>query len=204
MRKLYIAVASFLAALINLFMEKAPAVLGRFRTHDVSYLYRMPGGIPGDINRTHPVWVEPCINDPTTPVPLFGVPVVCTAAGNSVRPIGAGDGALTDIYGIAARPYPFQQSSAQNYGQADFGVGVPPVHQPLDVMRIGAMTVLLNGAASVVKGGRVFVWIGVTGGGHVRGGFEGAGSTASTIELDGRILFNGPADPQGNVELTRI
>lgn len=203
MRKLHLLVAGFIATLASLF--KVPATItSRFRTHDISYLYRMPGGIPGDVNRTHPAWIEPCVNDPSTPVPLFGVPVVCTATGNSVRPIGAGDGSLTNIYGFSVRPYPFQQANATNYGEADLGAGVPPLNQPLDVMRTGAMTVFLNGSAAVVKGGRVYVWIGASGGGHIRGGLEGASDTASTIELNDNILWNGPADPQGNVELTRI
>src|SRR5262249_32652460 len=100
--------------------------------------YRMDGGIPGDVNRTHPSSIEPALNDPSTPVTAYGVPVLATSAGNSVRPVASGDTAVTHVYGFSVRPYPINQATTSNsFGAVGYGGGTPPVGRTIDVMRHG-------------------------------------------------------------------
>lgn len=187
---------------------KAPGkFVGRRRTLDATnpmvFKYRMGAGFPGDINRTRPFDVEPCLPSPTLPPLLPGVPVVSDPATNSVRRIGAGDGALTAIYGVAVRAFPVQSTGTANaYDAQPFGVSPLPVNQTVDVLRKGYIQVKLSGAAASAKGSPVFVWFAASAGSHVQGGFEAVATAGSTFPLDAaKTSFNGPADADGNVEL---
>jgi hypothetical protein len=179
--------------------------VGRRRTTDsnagpvTSIKYRMGAGFAGDVNRTHPASIEPCLIDPTTPPTFFGEPVVVDATSQGVRALKATDTALDAVYGIAVRPYPFQQSTATAGAPATLGAATPPTTQPIDVLRSGYIMVPVVGAA--VKGGRVFVWIAAASGAHVQGGFEIAASGSNTIALDEKSYFNGSPDANGLVEL---
>ncbi len=186
---------------------KAPFVLrrslGRHRTVDTSIPFRMGAGFPGDVNRGHPASIQPCLISPINPVLGYGVPVVVDTAGGAnggVRPLGAADGALTDIWGVSVRPYPIQQASGSNYGEVGYGTGVPPQVQPLDVIRGGYVMVPVVGQS--VKGGAVFVWVAASGGGHIQGGFEIQASGGNTCALDPKFFqFNSPPDSTGIAEL---
>lgn len=184
--------------------ERVQIYRGRVMAHDTAYQFRMGAGFVGDVNRTHPSAIEPCLIDPANPPLLFGSAVmVDRTATNGVRAPVVGDNAAAgSIFGVAVRPFPFQQASGGP--AAAYGGEVPPATGVIDVMKSGYIMVKLNGATAAVKGGSVFVWADVTGGGHINGGFEAAATGGSTIGLDAsgnRIYFNGPADANGIVEL---
>jgi hypothetical protein len=182
-----------------------PRSLGRFRTCDVAFQYRAGAGFPGDVSRGHPASIQPCLIDPNAPPTQFGQPVVVDAVTQGVRPIVAGDIALTDIWGVAVRPYPFQQSTtANNYGAVPTGQAGVANLQPIDVLTGGYILVLVNTAtaAAVAKGGAVFIWCGAAGGGHTVGGFEGQASGGNTMALStGRYKWNSPVDGSNVAEL---
>jgi hypothetical protein len=182
-------------------MSTYPRRLGRARTHDIAYNYRMGAGFAGEINRAHPVSVEPCAPSAATPPTAFGQPVVVDPASQGVRPLVATDTALTDVYGVTARPFPFQVASATNYGATPIGAAVvPPTSQPVDVVRSGYVMVPVVG--NTVKGGAVNIWIAASAAPHVQGGFEAVVTAGSTITLtNSKTTFNGAPDANGIVEL---
>src|SRR5271170_8003134 len=86
-------------------------------TRDAAFTFRMGAGFVGDVNRTHPVTIEPCLIDPTYPALNYGVAVLADqAAPNGVRGLQTSDSGITAIYGITVRPFPLQQQSTTNYG----------------------------------------------------------------------------------------
>lgn len=172
----------------------------RMKAKDAAFQFRMGAGFPGDVNRTHPVSIEPALPNASTPPTLYGEAVLVDTATNSVRPFAAGDTGVTAAYGITVRPYPFQQSSASNYGAAALGSAAPPTTGAIDIMRSGYMTVQIPAGVAVTKGGAVYVWCAASSGAHVQGGFEGAASGGNTAALAG-CTFNGPADASGVVEI---
>lgn len=167
----------------------------RAKTRDISYGYRMPAGFPGDVNRTHPVSIEPVLLDTVDPVRLYGDPVILNAA-NGVRGFKAGDTA-TKIYGIAVRPYPTQQESGGM--SSAIGAAVPPTKGVLDVIREGYVVVKCNNGAPV-KGGAVFVRIAAATGPKPLGGLEAVADGGNTLALT-NCWFNGPVDANGITEL---
>lgn len=175
--------------------------VGRARTCDISFGYRMGAGFPGDVNRTHPANIEPTLIDPSAPPTLYGQAVVVDATSQGVRPLVAGDSSLTAIYGITVRPFPIQGQSSSNYGASNIGAATPPTSQPMDVLRSGYIMSTLSGSAAAVKGGTVYVWVAASTGTHIQGNFEAAATGGSTIQLDAKTSFNGPADASGVVEI---
>lgn len=179
--------------------------LGRRRTCDVSFLGRMPAGSPGDVTRHYPpATIEPCQLATLTPPTLFGQAVVPSLlSDNGVRLVQAGDTALTDIYGITARPFPIQQPTAATaFAPATIGTGGIATTQPVDVLRSGYILVSLpTGNAAPVKGGTVYVWIAADTGAHKQGGFETAASGGNTIALGPKSTWQGGIDSNGNAEL---
>lgn len=174
---------------------RAPALdLGRHRTCDVAFPYRMGAGFPGDVNRSHPFSVEPTLMSLVLPVLLYGLGVVIETATNKVRGVQPGD---TDLYGIAVRPYPIQQGSGGM--SAAFGTAVPPLTQPLDVLKLGYIMASIVGAP--LKGGTVYVWSAASAGAHVQGGFEAANPGGSGFAVSARCTFNGPTDANGVGEI---
>lgn len=172
----------------------------RMKTRDVAFAFRMGAGFPGDVNRSHPASIEPCMNDVQTPVTLFGQPVLCDTTDQSVRPFAAGDASDTVPagYGISVRPYPFQQASASNFGEASIGAAPVPAGA-IDVLRAGYIMGKLN-TGTAAKGAPVYVWCAATSGSHIQGGLETAASSGNTVQLK-NATFNGKADAQGNVEI---
>jgi hypothetical protein len=178
--------------------------LGRHRTVDTAFTFRMGAGFAGDVNRGHPASIQPSLISPNNPVTAYGQPVVIDTSGGAnggVRPLSAGDTALTDIWGITVRPYPIQQpTTANNYGAVPYGGAiVPPALQPIDIMRGGYMMVSVVGAPA--RGGTVYIWCAASGGGHIQGGFEAAASGGNTATLAAPWAWNSPADSNGIAEI---
>lgn len=197
-----------LVAMISLILPPTSVVsvrkVGVFRMkfRDVAFKYRMGAGFPGDVNRMHPASIEPCLNDATTPILLYGVPVTTTAAGNSVRPLGVDDAAAPTWLGVSVRPFPRQAASAGAYGAVGLGAAIPPAGEAIDVLRKGYIMVQLpTDAAPVVKGGPVYYRKTASAGTHTLGGFEGAADGANTAVFPSNITFNGPQDANGVVEV---
>lgn len=170
----------------------------RAKTRDVAFGFRMGAGFAGDVNRTHPATIEPVMSSVVSPLTAYGQPVLIASDGVSVRPYTVGDTAVA-AYGILIRPFPVQQSSASNFGQADFGNGVPAPGIN-DVLRSGYIMVKLPAGQAVVKNGPAFVWVAASSGIHVQGGLENAASGGNTVAL-ANCTFNGPADTAGVTEL---
>lgn len=185
--------------------------LGRATTHDTttypytSFTYRMSAGFPGDVTRTHPASIYAGVQHATLPVLYAGQACIADPTTNTLRGVGAGDTALTAVYGFAVRSYPFQQSaSTAAYGAIPFGASPLPTNQPIDALQRGAILGQMNvGSAVVGKGSAVFIWCAATSGNHVQGGYEAAASAGNTMALDQSYTYNGPADANGVVEIVR-
>jgi hypothetical protein len=175
--------------------------IGVLRTCDAAFTFRMNTGFPGEVNRTHPASIEPCLIDVNSPPTAFGQPCVVDATTQGVRPLAAGDTALDSIYGFTVRPYPTQQQSGGM--SSSFNSQTPPVSGIVDVLRSGyILTPLSNPTVQPVKGGRVYIWIAASSGAHVQNGVEAAATGGSTIELDEKSSFNGSAGPDGICEVS--
>lgn len=165
------------------------------------FKYRMNTGFAGDVNRTHPAGIEPCLIDATYPPTFFGQGVIADAAApNGVRVPASGDSGAADAYGVTVRPFPFQQQSTTNYGANTFGGEAPPTTGIVDILRSGYIIVTLQGAAAATKGGTVHMCI-VAGTGYVVGGFSADTVSGTFITLGQHTTFNGPAGADGLVEL---
>lgn len=175
-------------------------VVGHKKTRDIAIQFRMRAGFAGSVNRSHPAFIEPALNDVTNPVAFYGEPVIVNGAANSVRGIIAADTTNVAIYGIAVRPFPTQQSTdTVGFGTAVIGgLSVPPSGE-IDVLREGYAMVPING--NVVKGGQVFIWSAATALPHVQGGFESVTPGGSGFAVT-NAFFNGPADASGIGEIT--
>jgi hypothetical protein len=171
----------------------------------MAFPFRMNAGFAGDVNRSHPVSIEPGKNDTTNPVQFFGQAVIGVTANNSYRGVLSSDTGVTTIDGIAARPFPIQQVSAVNFGAIAFGAAVLPPAGEIDVVKKGYILVPIFGQPT--KFGAVNLWIAAsTGGGvfgtdHVQGGFEASATGGSTVALT-NCRFNGPPDPNGIGEIS--
>lgn len=159
-----------------------------------AFTFRMPAGIPGDINRAQQATVETqqitAAGQANAPV-SFGVGVLIDATSGKVRLPTTGD---TALYGLLVRAFP------TNAAQDGLGTSTPPAAGWVDVMKRGYMTVLLQGATAAKKGGIVYCRIQNPGGGLLVGGFEAA-TSGDVIALPGTCYFTGPADASGNVEI---
>ncbi len=194
---------TLLSQLVAAIFGSGAIARGRAFTCDAAFAFRMGAGFPGDVNRTHPVSIEPALQS-NTPVANYGFPCVVAGDGtNGVRPFAAGDGALTTLYGVTVRPFPQQASSGSAFGAAAFGSATPPAVGEIDVVRQGYVTVQLpSDAPTAAKGGAVFIWIAASAGTHTQGGFESVASGGNTIALAAtRYMFNGPQDASGFAEL---
>lgn len=178
--------------------------LGRFRTCDTSFTFRMGAGFAGDVNRGHPASILPKIIDTSVgPSPLYGQPCILVAATGGVRQFAAGDTGLTDSFGVVVRPYPIQQASNTNFsGAVPYGAISPPSLQPLDVLRAGYVMVQLPAGQTPQPGGLVYVWCAASGAGHTQGNFEASASGGNTAALASpKFFWNSPVDANGVAEL---
>ena len=162
-----------------------------------AFLFRMPAGIAGMLNRTEIATVEAQIVMTTNPPTSYGVPIAIDATALQVRPIGAGDPAA-NVYGFLVRPYP----TNGNQINEPIGTGTPATVGTCNVMRRGYMAVKLNGATNATKNQPVYVRI--AGGTTAKpvGGIEAVADAtpANTIALP-NAYFMGPSDAAGNVEI---
>jgi hypothetical protein len=171
----------------------------RAKTHDVAFGFRMGAGFQGDVNRSHPVSIEPNLTSDINPPTSYGQAVLVSTIDQGMRAFAAGDVALTQAYGITVRPYPVQQSSGSNFGAAAIGAAVP-ASGIIDVVRFGYIMVTLPVGQVPVKNGQAVVWGAASSGIHIQGGFEAAASAGNTATL-ANAHFNGAPDANGNVEL---
>lgn len=183
----------------------APAVIikrGRHRTCDVAFPFRMGAGFAGDVNRTHPFTVEPGPIDSTNPPTAYGQLCVVDATSKRWRVVQPGDAAGTPAaIGVAVRPFPIQQArTSVDWATIGFGSGTPPTSQPIDILRMGYVIVPAVGTPG--KGDAVYVWMAVTAGAHIQGGFEAVNPAGNGFLVDaGETTFNGAPDSAGFTEI---
>lgn len=158
----------------------------------VSFLYRMPAGIPGDVTRPSQSTIEPGQIDASAPPTRYGV--FLKLVSGKLQAVGAGDASAV-IYGLLARPFP------TNAANDPLGTATPPTSGLCDPMVRGYMTVKLA-LGTAAKGGAVYVV--TTAGGSVVGGdivtsaAPAGGGTATAVP---NCIFMGAADASGNVEV---
>jgi hypothetical protein len=164
----------------------------------VSFVYRMPAGVPGEVTRGFALAViEPQVITPsgTTGAPTaYGVPLIVDATSGNVgnlRTLASGD---TQVYGVLVRPFPTGAS------QDALGTSTPPASGLCDVLKDGYISVLLSGSTAAAKGGQVYVWTGAAGSGHIVGGWEAANPSSNGFAVTS-AYFTGPADSN---EITEI
>lgn len=172
----------------------------------MAFQFRMGAGFFGDVNRTHPFWVEPGEMDPTNPPTAYGQAVVVDSVSKKIRRVLATDGALTHIYGITVRPFPIQDpgTSAPYGAQSLGGFTTPAAGQPIDVLRSGYIMSYVNGTPG--KGDPVYVWIAANNAPtDYQGFFEAAASGGNTVLITPagtyETVFNGPPDANGCGEI---
>jgi len=174
----------------------------RARTLDVAFTYRMGAGFPGDVNRTHPASITPGLMNTTTPVRLYGDPVLIDSATNSYRGFAVGDTAVVTLKGVLVRPYPTQQTSGGM--SAAIGAAVPPsvAGTIVDVIEDGYVMVKCNdfAIAASTKGGAVFIRTAATAANKIQGGFHAGDDGANAIQVT-NAEWNGPPDANGIAEL---
>lgn len=167
---------------------------------DAAIKYRMDGGYPGDVNRTHPFSVLPAQMDATSPVSRYGVAVLFGV--NTVRGVITSDQAgVTKIKGVLVRPYPTSQTTGGM--TASFGTATPPGgNNVVDYIEDGFVLVKIDNiaAGTPTKGSAVFVWATATSGNDIQGGFRAAASAGNTCAIT-NAEFNGPPDANGVCEL---
>lgn len=158
----------------------------------VSFLYRMPAGVPGDVTRPSNSTTEPQQIDAAAPPTKYGVFVKMVSG--KIRGLAASD-AATVIYGLLQRPYP------TNAANEPLGTATPPTSGMCDVVVRGYMTVKLA-LGTAAKGGAVYV-VTTAGGSVVVGDIVTSDSPAGggTAVLVPNCIFMGGADASGNVEI---
>lgn len=156
-------------------------------------LFRMASGIPGDISRRSASTVESVPLNPASPFAGYGL--FGKIVSGKFVPLGAGDTASA-AYALLVRPYPTTGGAASD----PLGTATPPTSGMGDAMRRGYMTVK-NNAGTPALGGTVYVRVANAAAGKPIGGIEAAADSTNTIAITGAI-FLGPADANGNVELS--
>jgi len=171
----------------------------------MAFQFRMGAGFFGDVNRTHPFNVEPGLLDPTNPPLYYGQACVVDAISKKIRRVLSTDTALTNIYGFAVRPFPFQDPGAAGaYGaQALGGFTSVATNVPIDVLRSGYMINYVNGSPG--KGDPVYIWIAATAAPNYQG-FPTTSTTGGSVILitaagSYKTTFNGPPDANGAGEV---
>lgn len=179
--------------------------VGRHATMDadrMAFQFRMSAGNIGSVNRFHPATIEPAPISSAIP-PSIGLACVIDATSKTLRLVQAGDTALTDIYGILVRPWPFQQGTTSTFsGGTTFGSADPVSAQfgVWDVLRSGYIIVPIVGTPG--KGDTVYVWCAVSSGAHIQGGFEASDPSGSGFHLtSAKTTFQGAPDAFGAGEI---
>lgn len=186
------------------FRHKNPGrLLGRFQTQDntsTAISYVLPAGSAGTVTRLHPDSIWPCLIDGNSPPLYYGEGVVIDASTQGVRPLVAGDSAVTDVYGITVKPFPIQQSTGGM--SAAFGSGTPPAFGVIDVLTIGGILIQFNNSGSApVKGAQPYIYTGTTSSPHTQGLWETASGTTATIGTIPSTSYQGGWDANNVGEL---
>lgn len=165
----------------------------------VAYLYRMPYGIPGSVNRIESATVQSAIIDTTLPPLRFGDPVKLTAAG-AVTPIASGDAASL-VWGFAVRSYPNQTGTSwPNVALTTSTPGVPPTSGPLDLLRRGFIIVKVNAATAATPGSAVYVRVADATADTPIGGIEAGADGGDCVAIPG-CRFVSAQDSNGIAEI---
>ena len=157
-----------------------------------AFIYRMPGGIPGDVTRREHAKIEPQQYDASYPCLAFGIPVKIVSG--KIRPLPANEAGQP--YGFLVRPYPAQMASSEA-----LAAGTPNPNQIADVLVSGYMTVE-NVDGTPAKNGAVYYrsQAGSPAGDVGRITAENDGSPTTSIAITG-CVFMGTQDSDGNVEI---
>lgn len=165
----------------------------------VAFSFRMPSGIPGDVNRIASATIETqVVSTAAGEAPLaYGTPVVLSSTSGNVGNVRAMTSSDGQPYGFLVRPYPTQSS------QDPLNISTPPTSGLVDVLKRGYMTVQLSGPTAAAKGGALWLYLGTTNATHaVLGGIEAATTAAQTVlQVTSNSYFMGPADSNGQVEI---
>lgn len=164
-----------------------------------SFLYRMPAGIAGTVTRLEHSTIEAQSYDPLVPFTAYGVPMK-TAANGKMQPIAAGDTAAS-VTGFLVRPYPTTGAPQTAYGST-LGQAIPAIGGIANRMRRGYMMVLLSGAAPAVKDSIVYMRVANPSAGKPIGGLEAVNDPTAGNTVPLNATWQGPADPQGNSEIS--
>ena len=167
-----------------------------------TFLYRMPAGIAGVVNRAETATIEPGIGNATYPFLAYGT--LTKLVSGLYLPIATGDtvSGLT-LGGFLVRPYPIQEPMGTTAAQELIGYGVPPAGTVCNIMKRGYMSVLVTAGgsialANIVKGTAVYVCK-TTSGGRIAGDLE-AGTQSGNEVITG-AYFMGAADASGFCEI---
>lgn len=159
-----------------------------------AYLYRMPSGFPGMVDRQDQALLQPEVLDSVNGPTAYGTFVKMTA-GKIVKL--AGGEAVGDIRGIIARPYPVNETSTP--GGTLGAAATPNLALPGDILKRGYINMVLKSGAPA-KGDQVYVCINVAGGnavGDVLTGTDGGNNIAVT-----NCFFMGAADGNNVVQVS--
>lgn len=165
-----------------------------------TFLYRMPAGIAGDIQRREEATVEPGLFDASYPCLAYGIFVKLVSG--KYRPL-VSTGNVNLVVGMLARPYPIQEPQGSSAASELNGAGVPNATMAADVLKRGyiAVKVTTGGATaptSIAKGDQVYVRT-TDGSGKATGDIE-AGSITGNSAVTG-CFFTGVADSNGFCEV---
>lgn len=166
-----------------------------------TFLYSMPTGIPGNVQRLEAATIEAGLFDADYPCEAYGILV--KKVEGLIRPVANGDtiASLTKL-ALLARPYPIQEPLGTTVAGQALAGGVPDNDQPANLLRRGYMTVVAtgNGAdaiSAIVAGDPVYVRTTASPGEVLD--FEGG--SASGNQLVPNMYFTGTPDSDGNVEV---
>ena len=76
----------------------------------LAFQFRMGAGFFGDVNRTHPFWVEPGLMDPTSPPTAYGQAVVVDSVSKKIRRVLAGGRSIDPYLRLHGAAVPVQRS----------------------------------------------------------------------------------------------
>jgi hypothetical protein len=157
------------------------------------FLYRMPSGIPGAVNRASLAKVDAAILDAVNYPTSFAVPVVIDATSTNMRKVMAGD-AAANIFGIYVRPFPTSNGSTVD----GLGTATPPNAGIGSVLKSGYIDAKVN-YGTCTKDSPVYVRT-VAGAFATIGGFEAGADGTNSFVLP-NAYWNGTADANGNAEI---
>ena len=164
-----------------------------------SFLYRMPAGIPGDVNRAQQCVIRPEVitpntgANPTVAPGGYGLAVVIDQTTGQLRTAYTADAAAA-IAGFLARPFPTNSSTS------GLGTSVPPTSGVVDLMMRGFMAVQLSGLVAAKNGLPVYIYLAASNASYIQGGAQ-ADNTGGAVLLPG-CFFSGAADANGNTEIS--